>query len=120
VKRAKVIATRTLLLVLVLLGASYGGDYIWLRYRLNGANGGTALGAIEVRRYWEIPNKNGKFEYSFDPPFMQTCVHSMFPHLGYSPCWYVDREKLKRVAQLYAPGEQPFDSRKFLQRRIIG
>jgi len=33
---------------------------------------------------------------------MQTCVRSLFPHLGFSPCWYVNREKLQRVAQLDA------------------
>lgn len=103
-KRAAIYAKRTLVFVLALLGASYAGDYIWLRYRMNETSAGTALGAVEVRRYWEIPNKNGKFEYSFDPPFMQTCVHSLFPHLGYSPCWYVNREKLQRVAQLDPPG----------------
>ena len=109
-KRGHVIATRTLLVALVLLAASYGGDYIWLRHRMNVAKAGSALGAVEVRRYWEIPNKNGKFEYSFDPPVMQTCVHSLFPHLGYSPCWYVNRNKLQRVAQLEMPANTPFGS----------
>ena len=110
-KRAEVFAKRTFLIAVALLGASYAGDYIWLRCRMNSANAGSALGAVEVRRYWEIPNKSGKFEYSFDPPVMQTCVHSLFPHLGYSPCWYVNREKLQRVAQLDAPDKQSFDSR---------
>jgi hypothetical protein len=110
VKRAQRFARGTVLAVVAMLGASYAGDYVWLRYRMNGANAGTALGAVEVRRYWEIPNKSGKFEYSFDPPVMQTCVHSLFPHLGYSPCWYVNREKLQRVAQLDVPARQSFNS----------
>lgn len=101
-KRAEVFARRLFLTAAALLCALYIGDYVWLRHRMTGADSGAALGAIQVRRYWEIPNKSGKFEYSFDPPVMQTCVHSLFPHLGYSPCWYVNREKLQRVAQLDA------------------
>jgi hypothetical protein len=111
VRRAQVIAKRTLLVAIIWLCALYAGDYLWLRYKMNGANSAAALGAIEVRRYWEIPNKSGKFDYSFDPPVMQTCVHSLFPHLGYSPCWYVNRQKLQRVAQLNASAIAPFDSR---------
>ncbi len=39
-----------------------------------------------------IPEKNGKTEYEVDaqnPEQTITCVHSFFPHSGYSPCWYV-------------------------------
>jgi hypothetical protein len=108
VRRAQAIAKRTLLIAIVSLCALYAGDYLWLRYKMNGANSAAALGAIEIRRYWEIPNKSGKFDYSFDPPVMQTCVHSLFPHLGYNPCWYVNRQKLQRVARLNASAIAPF------------
>jgi hypothetical protein len=102
VKRAEVLARRLLLTAAALLCALYIGDYVWLRHRMSGADSSAALGAIQVRRYWEIPNKSGKFEFSFDPPIMQPCVHSLFPHLGYSPCWHVYREKLRRVARFDA------------------
>jgi hypothetical protein len=98
--RAQVFATRISLAAAALLCALYLGDYLSLRHRMIGADSSAAFGTIQVRRYWEIPNKSGKLEFSFDPPVMQTCVHSLFPHLGYSPCWYVSREKLQRVAQL--------------------
>lgn len=107
-RRAQTFAKRALFIAIILLCALYAGDYLWLRYKMNGANPTAALGAIEVRRYWEIPNKSGKFDYSFDPPVMQTCVHSLFPHLGYSPCWYVNRQRLQRVAQLDASAIAPF------------
>jgi len=64
---------------------------------------GGAFGSIEVRRYWEIPSKGNKFEYSFDPPQAQTCVHALFPHMGYSPCWYLSRHRLQRVATAEPP-----------------
>ncbi len=43
-------------------------------------------------RVLAIPEKNGKTEYEIDarnPEQTVTCVHSIFPHYGYSPCWYV-------------------------------
>lgn len=98
----EIFVQRVLLGSFALLCALYIGDYAWLRHRMSGADSGAAWGAIQVRHYWEIPNKSGKFEYSFDSPVMQTCVRSLFPHLGFSPCWYVNREKLQRVAQLDA------------------
>jgi hypothetical protein len=102
VKRAEALAKRVLLIVAALLCALYIGDYVLLRHQMS-VDSNAALGTIQVRRYWEIPNKSGKLEFSFDPPAMQTCVHSLFPHLGYSPCWYVSREKLQRVAQFDTP-----------------
>ncbi len=46
----------------------------------------------EVLRVRAIPEKNGKTEYQVDalnPEQTVTCVHSLFPHMSYSPCWYV-------------------------------
>ena len=98
-----VVAKRTLATAVILPAAFYVGDYLSVRLRMSGSNSAGALGSVEIRRYWEIPSKSGKFEYSFDAPQMQTCVHSLFPHLGYSPCWYLNRNKLQRVARLQAP-----------------
>ena len=98
-----IVAKRTLVVVVVLLAALYVGDYLSVRLRMSGSNYLGVLGSIQIRRYWEIPSKSGKFEYSFDAPQMQTCVHSLFPHLGYTPCWYLNRNKLQRVARLQSP-----------------
>jgi hypothetical protein len=111
VKSVIVYAKRAFLIAVGLLGASYAGDYIWLRYRMNHTNAGTALGSVEVHRYWVVPFKDNKFEYDFDAPVMQTCVHSLFPHLGFSPCWYLNRDKLQRVAQLDMPAKRSFGPR---------
>jgi hypothetical protein len=98
-----VVVKRTLAIAVILLAALYLGDHLSVRLRMSGSNSSGALGSIQIRRYWEIPSKSGKFEYSFDAPQMQTCVHSLFPHLGYTPCWYLNRNKLQRVARLQAP-----------------
>jgi hypothetical protein len=98
-----VLVKRPLAIAVILLVVLYIGDYLSVRIRMSGSNSAGALGSIQIRRYWEIPSKSGKFEYSFDPPQMQTCVHSLFPHLGYTPCWYLNRNKLQRVARVQAP-----------------
>ena len=56
-----------------------------------------ALGTVKVERYYAIPQKDGKTEFVFATPESQSCVQSMLPHLGYNPCWYVNRRKRKRI-----------------------
>ncbi len=39
-----------------------------------------------------FPKKNGKTEFEVDaqnPEKTVVCVHSLFPHSGHLPCWYV-------------------------------
>jgi hypothetical protein len=33
--------------------------------------------------------KGGKIQYEPGPQETDTCVHSLFPQLGCSPCWYL-------------------------------
>jgi len=43
-------------------------------------------------RVLAIRKKNGKYEYQIDqlqPAETLTCAHSIFPHYGDKPCWYV-------------------------------
>jgi hypothetical protein len=44
-----------------------------------------------------IPQKNNRVQYTFDAPENQTCVQSLFPHLGCTPCWYLRRHAQKRI-----------------------
>jgi len=87
---------RRVLLGLVLgLAILYGSDYLVLRTRV--WKGRDAFGTVQVERYAAVHEKNGKTEFIFDQPETDTCVHSLFPHLGYSPCWYLNRHKEKRT-----------------------
>jgi hypothetical protein len=52
---------------------------------------------VQIRRYYAVPQKNGRTEFSPAEPESRTCVHSLFPHLGCSPCWYVNRHTQKRI-----------------------
>ena len=79
------------ILVIAILGLCilYGGDYLAARRG--------PLGTVKVERYYAIPQKDGKTEFAFLEPESQTCVPSLLPHLGYNPCWYVNRHRRKRI-----------------------
>ena len=53
--------------------------------------GPNRFGTVIVTRYYVIPKKNGKTEFVFQPAELQKCVHSLFSHEGYAPCWYLSR-----------------------------
>ncbi len=79
------------LAVLVLL--IFSGDAIALRVRSQ-AN---RFSTMQVRPYYAVKLKDGKTEYMFTDPQDETCVHSLFPQLGYRPCWYVGKAKTKEL-----------------------
>ena len=87
---------KRILLVLVMLFAGvYLIDYVWLKYRSAGSR--AVLGSIQVERTYAVQLKDGKTEYMFAPPEMQSCVYSLFPHSGNQPCWYVSRKTRKQI-----------------------
>jgi hypothetical protein len=86
---------RILITALILLAAVYCGDYLWVRYPFPG--GRQAFGKITVQRYDAISEKNNRTEYVFEDPVTLTCVHSLFPHFGYRPCWYLSRHTEQRI-----------------------
>jgi hypothetical protein len=86
---------RILILAVLLLSILYSGDYLSVRYRI--PRNRDPFGAVKIQRYYAVKQKDGKTEFIFDQPETQACVHSLFPHFGSRPCWYVNREKLKRI-----------------------
>jgi hypothetical protein len=91
-KRLLTIAVVSILLAAALI---YVGDYAALRYRI--PHNRSQFGSVTVQRMWVIPMKNGKTQYAFDPPGPQECVHSLFPHFGDVPCWYLSRHPKQQV-----------------------
>lgn len=67
----------------------YGGDWLLLRYKVERNQGG--LGMVVVNHSYAIGEKGKKTEYIPIGQENRICVASLFPHLGYSPCWYVRR-----------------------------
>jgi hypothetical protein len=86
---------KSLLLLLVVFAALYAADYGFLQIRV--ARNREPFGTVTVHRYYAVQKKNGKTEFMFDPPQDQQCVHSIFPHLGYPPCWRLERNPEQKV-----------------------
>jgi len=90
----KRIALISLLSICLLAALTYVADYAVARYRLGH---GRALGSVDVQQVYAIPQKSGKTEFDFVGTDVQTCVRSLFPHFGYSPCWYANRHRDQRT-----------------------
>ena len=94
-KRVLAILKLLLRIGVLVLGVLYIGDYVMVRYRIPKSR--DPYGTVPIQRYYAVTQKNGKPEFYFDPPTVQVCVHSLFPHLGYVPCWYLNRHRVQRV-----------------------
>ena len=81
------IATALVGLLIVL----YFADYVVVRLRSN------PTGTCQITKFYAVPQKDGKTSYEPGEPETQTCSNSIFPHMGYSPCWYVKRHKNQQI-----------------------
>ncbi len=89
---ASTFAKRALISFVLILGLLYVSDYLSVRIRAMHPKPADPFESFKTLRVLAIPEKNGKTEYEVDaqnPEQTVTCVHSLFPHYGYSPCWYV-------------------------------
>jgi hypothetical protein len=88
----RVILKRLILCAVGCLAIVYLSDYLYFRFRILHPKPADPLESLTALRVLAIPEKNGKMEYEVDaqnPQQTVTCVHSLFPHYGYSPCWYI-------------------------------
>ena len=83
-----------LIIVLTCTGL-YLCDYLLVCYRVS--RNLNPFGVVKMRSYYAIPLKSGKTELVFQDPEDQVCVQSLFPHFGYTPCWYAKRKNVKRI-----------------------
>ena len=90
-KKLKRILRFALIAVGVLLPVLYIADYFAARFKTQ------PLGTVQIDSFYAIHEKGGKTEFDYKGSENQTCVHSIFPHFGYSPCWYLNRTKEKRT-----------------------
>lgn len=70
-------------------------DYIVLRIRI--ATNHQAFGTVTVDPLYAVPQKDHKTQYMMGDPTDQECVHSLFPHMGDSPCWYLSRHTDQQI-----------------------
>lgn len=74
---------------------AYAADLAILRLRI--WRNLDPYGNVTVQVYYAIPQKSGKMEYDFQSTQQETCVNSIFPHLGYRPCWYARKHPDKEI-----------------------
>ena len=78
----------------------FAGVGLWrrllsLRYQIPGHR--PQFGKVTVNTLYVIHVKGGKIQYTPGDQEIDTCVHSLFPHFGDSPCWYANRHTDKLV-----------------------
>jgi hypothetical protein len=83
----KRIATAIVILVCIL----WVGDLISVKLRRD------PVSVVQINKIYAISQKGGKTEFDAGDPESQTCVNSIFSHLGYRPCWYVQRHRNQQV-----------------------
>jgi len=97
---------RALAAVLAVAAAVYVGDYLYLRVRMRHPKPSDPIESMTRTRVLAIPQKNGKYDYQIDitqPTERLTCVHSLFPHYGDQPCWYL-KPRLNRPVRVSSRG----------------
>jgi hypothetical protein len=110
VNRAFLIGRRALTGAVLLPALIYAGDYFFVRYRMAHPKSSDAFGTVRMERLYAIPQKNGKIDYEFDarqPDVTMPCVRSLFPHMGNSPCWYLQRNSKKPIPMVIVPFARP-------------
>lgn len=81
----------------------YVADDLSVEHRMAHRTKTDPLETTEVRPLYAVPLKNGRAELDFGDTEAQTCVHSIFPHLGYNPCWYTKRENQQTSVIMILP-----------------
>jgi hypothetical protein len=97
------IARRRLFFGVTLVAIVYAGDYLTLRLRAAYPRLGRAHDSVQMERLYAIALKNGRTEYELDaqqPEVTVSCVRTLFPHQGYSPCWYLRRNSQKPIPMM--------------------
>lgn len=90
----RAVVERVLVAIVLMAAVIYAGDYLSIKFRIPNRD---PLGSVPVEKSYAVKQKDGKLEYYFDPPEPEECVHSLFPHFGDRPCWYVESHKKRRV-----------------------
>src|SRR5579875_2429513 len=86
---------RSLGVIVAVTVLAYLIDYAVLRIRISANH--TPFGTVTVHPYYAVPRKDQKMEFMMGDPTDQQCVHSLFPHMGDSPCWYLTKHTDQQI-----------------------
>ena len=98
--------------VLVALAALvYAGDFVWFEFRIHNPKINDPLETITF--FYATGVKGGKVEVFYDQPQTQICVHSIFPHGGYRPCWRFNRSHIQLISRMIPAAKEFVTGRHF-------
>ena len=78
----------SMMVLAVLLGLLYVGDWAVLRVRVSR---GTGYDVVQVNQFLATPLKGNKVEYDLMGTVPMTCSRSIFPQKGNPACWWLRR-----------------------------
>jgi hypothetical protein len=102
----RILAKRILIALIAVLAIVYACDFASVRLRMMHAKPGDPFETITSLRILAIDEKGGKTEYDVDPVQPQqtaVCVHSLFPHNGDLPCWYLKKKFAQPIPMAIFP-----------------
>jgi hypothetical protein len=97
------IANKAAIILLVALVITYIADYASVHYRMRNPTPKNPFESVSIERMYAVLQKSGKSEFIPADTQTVTCVHSLFPHAGYNPCWYVVRQNNTTVPMSILP-----------------
>jgi hypothetical protein len=81
--------------LLIILAVSFALEDVSVRFKIPKSR--DPLGSITVHRYYVLFKSKEKANVWPAGDITQTCVQSLFPHLGYSPCWFAGLRTEQRI-----------------------
>jgi hypothetical protein len=93
--RPRLLLERLVIGLALLIAFAYATDYVYLRVRLLHPKTNDPFETMTTPRILAISEKGNKVSYEIDelhPTQTLVCVHSLFPHYGNQPCWYVKKD----------------------------
>jgi len=91
----RTLAKRIAIAILAAAALIYIGDFAWVRVRMMHPKSDDPFETITALRILAVDEKGNRTEFTVDPVQPQqtaTCVHSLFPHYGDQPCWYLKKK----------------------------
>ena len=98
--RPLAIVKRVLIAAVLAALLLYLGDTLSVRLRNIHPRPSDPFESLTGPRILAIPENSGKIAYEPDiqqPTQTITCVHALFSHSGFSPCWYVRKQMQQPV-----------------------
>jgi hypothetical protein len=97
------IVERVVIVAVLLIAAVYAGDFLWLHYRMLKPTPNDPFDVMTVQKEYQILQKDGRYEFVLGDPQQQSCVHALFPHAGYTTCWYLKRQNNAAITMAIVP-----------------